>query len=247
MKKRVLIPTLLVLLFIALTGCSTMSMTVMPLHKPEPDVAVNKEALAKIRTIAVLPFQDSDKSDALYLPSPPWPPVTPKRRYPYKNDGEVVANLLATEFVKSFKFRMLDRHHLDKILQEQRLQGSGLFDAERAVDIGKLVAADAVIFGRVNICCFDKQYRYQGGNRIDQELAFVSIDYRMVSVGKAEIIAFAHHELNSQNLLANPITMTHQEIMENPNKYTDAIPSLDLVVKQLIHESIMPVLAAAKN
>jgi len=238
---------LLLPLLVSVLCVSCVSMTIVPLKKTVPDVSVNAMPLKNIRTVAVLPFENSEKTDMTYLPSPPWPSQTPKRRYPYKNDGEVVSDLVSAELAKSFAFSVVERKKIKDVLEEQRFQQSSLIDPSTAVELGKLVGAQAVVFGRVNICCFDKQYRYSGNGRVEQELAFVNIDFKLADVETGAVIAFVHHELSTQHLLQGPVTMNNQEIMQNPNKYTDALPAVDQVMRQLIRECVAPIVEGKKS
>lgn len=44
---------------------------------------------------------------------------------------------------------VVERRHLERVLEEQRRTASGPFDERKAIELGKLVAADAIITGRL--------------------------------------------------------------------------------------------------
>lgn len=93
---------------------------------------------AKIRTIAVYPFQ----RDSVGLSSKVETALASKRI-----DGES-------------HFTMVSRNDSERIFQEQRLQNSGLLDEATSVEVGNLLGAQAHISGVVNVAeATDKHYR----------------------------------------------------------------------------------------
>ena len=61
--------------------------------------------------------------------------------------GNVVSDRLTTKIVKLKKFQVIDRQSLQKILEEQKLQTSGVVDPETAKKIGKVLGVEAIITG----------------------------------------------------------------------------------------------------
>ena len=231
-----------------LAGCvSVTKMTVVPLPRPTPDVAINSPVLSSIRSIAVLPFEDSDKIRRTALPSPPFPKGTIKQRYPYTHDGEVIADGITTYLAKSFQFKMIDRKNVKELLQEQAFQVSGVVNESKAVQVGKLVGADAILFGKVNSCLLDKQWKYKGKSYITQEIAILNVDFKLIHVESGEVAVIAHHELTTQHLMNAPVEMVNTKIVENPNYYTSRTPGLDQVIKSLLDETLQPVINAKRS
>jgi len=72
----------------------------------------------------------------------------------FKNDkvglsNKVEANLASFSIDNKNYFTMVSRNDFDKIVQEQRIQNSGLVDVETATEIGHLIGAQAIISGNV--------------------------------------------------------------------------------------------------
>ena len=64
--------------------------------------------------------------------------------------GETVAELFAAEFSQSTMFRVVERKNLGKVLDEQALQLTGATDGGNAVQVGKLLDAQALLYGSVS-------------------------------------------------------------------------------------------------
>ena len=63
--------------------------------------------------------------------------------------GELAAYKLTEYLVQTNRFTVLEREKIDNILQEQGLSMTGVIDQNSAVEIGKLLGVDALIFGNV--------------------------------------------------------------------------------------------------
>ena len=71
-------------------------------------------------------------------------------RYARVNVGEQISALLTDYMVnQQVNFQLVERDRLNTILSEQNLISSGVVDPSRAVDLGRLLGADALIFGTV--------------------------------------------------------------------------------------------------
>ena len=57
---------------------------------------------------------------------------------------------LSTALAKTGTFELVERSQLDKVLQELRIQNSGLIDSATAMKLGKLVGAKAVLIGSIS-------------------------------------------------------------------------------------------------
>jgi len=66
-----------------------------------------------------------------------------------EGSGELAAYKLTEYLVQTNRFTVLEREKIDKILQEQGLSMTGVIDQNSAVEIGKLLGVDALIFGNV--------------------------------------------------------------------------------------------------
>jgi len=92
-------------------------------------------------TLAVLPFSQDGKEAA---------------------DGGELTNTLITQLLTLRRFTILESNALDKILEEQALWMSGMVDESKAMDIGKLAGADAIIMGYAE----DNQNYYKVGAKV---------------------------------------------------------------------------------
>ena len=72
----------------------------------------------------------------------------------FKNDSmgfsnKIEANLAGFRIDNKKYFTMISRNDFDKIVEEQRLQNSGLVDVETVTEVGHLIGAQAIISGNV--------------------------------------------------------------------------------------------------
>jgi TolB-like protein len=63
--------------------------------------------------------------------------------------GRFLSEELTTRLVRSGRCQVIERHLLDKMLEEQKLGASGLIDEATAIRLGKLLGADAILAGTV--------------------------------------------------------------------------------------------------
>ncbi len=76
---------------------------------------------------------------------------------PFEGKGEAedlsksVTDKMITQLVNLRRFRVIERNALEEVMQEQKFGISGMVDENTAVEVGKLVGADVIIFGSI-IC-----------------------------------------------------------------------------------------------
>ncbi|MDK9693498.1 MAG: hypothetical protein OEL19_04525 [Sulfurimonas sp.] len=100
-------------------------------------------------------------------------------------------------------FTVISRKDLDDVIAEQKLQSSGLVDVSKAVEVGNLLGAEAIISGSVSKISSNDTYYYENRYRcVDKKCNNVveysvgctkrviglSADLRMVDVAKGDII-----------------------------------------------------------
>lgn len=68
--------------------------------------------------------------------------------------------------VSDDRFNVADRKHLEKIIEEQKLQLTGVLDDSKMVEMGKLVGVQQTIVGNLNA---DEEYRFVTLKLIDVE------------------------------------------------------------------------------
>ncbi|MBI4976951.1 MAG: hypothetical protein HZC28_05680 [Spirochaetes bacterium] len=64
--------------------------------------------------------------------------------------GSSVSELMRTEMFNTGLFRVVEREQMDKIMKEQALQSTGCTDTECAVQVGKLLAVDRMLVGKIS-------------------------------------------------------------------------------------------------
>jgi curli biogenesis system outer membrane secretion channel CsgG len=119
------------------------------------------------------------------------------------NAGKAIASLLANEFSRLSNIAVIERGQMEKLLQEQKLQMSGVSSESSAVEIGEIIGADAVVVGEVS--------DYSSWSSLIGNGSTVSFSARMIDVKTGKLIAsgsiskIEHMMLafqNAQNLAA---------------------------------------------
>jgi curli biogenesis system outer membrane secretion channel CsgG len=67
------------------------------------------------------------------------------------NRSRDISDYVGQTFTKAGEFKVYDRNNLPGILKEHKLQMSGVFDETTTLKAGKLIAADLIITGRVQM------------------------------------------------------------------------------------------------
>ncbi len=127
---------------------------------------------------------------------------------PFENDrvglsDKIEVNLANQKIDNKNYFTTISRKDFDKIIEEQKVQSSGLVDATTAATVGNLLGAEAIISGRVGrVTSNDTHYfqeRYRCADKKCKEMISyqvrcvnrvvgLSADIRMVDVAKGDII-----------------------------------------------------------
>jgi len=127
---------------------------------------------------------------------------------PFKNDSVGLASKIEVDLASSKiddenYFTLVSRDNLNNILKEQKLQNSGLMDKDDAVNIGKLIGAQAIVSGQVHqlnsadsyfyekrLRCLDKKCKQFIYYNISCKKRVVSLDaeVKIVDIEKGDII-----------------------------------------------------------
>jgi hypothetical protein len=94
--------------------------------------------------------------------------------------GRTVASLLAAEYLKRGRFRMVGREAIDEAMSRAKLPPGALIGDAAALRVGRLTRADYVIFGDIGKFTVERSGK-------DNNLAKVTIDYKMVAVEMGRI------------------------------------------------------------
>jgi curli biogenesis system outer membrane secretion channel CsgG len=151
---------LLLLALLAAGGCAA-----------GPDV-INAQELARVKTVAVLPFADAPGYNA-------------------QNSGQAVSGFVTTELVAWGRYKIAERSRLNSVVSEQDLQDAQLTDADAAMRIGKLLGVDAIIVGSASQYDMDKTQVYLHVIPLVSRDYKVGISVRMIDTTSGQVI-YAH-------------------------------------------------------
>lgn len=68
----------------------------------------------------------------------------------HQETADAVADILSTELFNSKKFNVVERQLITRILEEQKLQMTGVTDMSQAVEIGKVLNVEKIMIGSVS-------------------------------------------------------------------------------------------------
>ncbi|QOY55381.1 hypothetical protein HUE87_03850 [Candidatus Sulfurimonas marisnigri] len=74
-------------------------------------------------------------------------------------------------------FTTISRSDINKVLEEQRLQNSGLFDDSSSVKMGKLLGAQALISGNVSVVSMSDKYFYKKRTKCSDDKCKETYEY----------------------------------------------------------------------
>jgi TolB-like protein len=116
--------------------------------------------------------------------------------------GDLVSETFTSALVNSSAFKIIERAQLDKVIKEMEFSQTGFIETSNAVEIGKMLHADAIITGSVAL--LGKKIQ-MNARIIDIESAYVisaetrTTDYNLENVSKIarEIVASLSQKLNN--------------------------------------------------
>jgi len=105
--------------------------------------------------------QNIEQEKITVLPFSGWQGSNSRTRSEYQN---ILTDKIVTRIIKSHRFSVVDRSHLQTIIKEQNLQLSGIIDESTAVRIGGLIGVDKFILGSFtrNSTEYHKAEYYEG-------------------------------------------------------------------------------------
>jgi curli biogenesis system outer membrane secretion channel CsgG len=115
-------------------------------------------------------------------------------QYWWHGGGEAAQDVFITELVKSGKFRVVEREHINAILQEKGLVLSGDIDPSTAMQIGKLLGAEYLLAGAVTEYGYDETNVHTPGVRrlpgvsVGKKTFTAAINARIFDVSTGEIV-----------------------------------------------------------
>ncbi len=111
-----------------------------------------------------------------------------KTAYGQRRLGTAASDVLLTELGKSQKFILIERAKLDKVMEEQKLQTTGMIDANTVSQVGKILGLDAIVVGVVS------QFGVKTGGsdylltQSKQQVAECTVDIRVIEVETGKIL-----------------------------------------------------------
>ena len=105
----------------------------------------------KISFILVFTFIISIKQANTQHYSKPVLAVMPfKQNGFYDSDIDFIINLVSSVFVKTGKYKVLERWQIEAVLEEQKINLTGIVDEQLAIKAGKFLSANNVVIGYLN-------------------------------------------------------------------------------------------------
>ena len=110
--------------------------------------------------------QNFEQQKITVLPFSGWQGGNSRTISEYQN---ILTDKIVTRIIKSHRFSVVDRSHLQTIVKEQKLQLSGLIDESTAIRIGGLLGVDKFILGSFtrNSTEYHKAEYYEGKKTTD--------------------------------------------------------------------------------
>jgi len=115
---------------------------------------------------AVLCAQSADLENITVLPFSGWQSSSTREIREYQN---ILTDKIVTRIIKSHRFNVIDRSHLDQIIKEQKLQLSGTIDEATMVQMGRIIGIEKFITGSFtrNSTEYHKAEYYEGKKTTD--------------------------------------------------------------------------------
>jgi len=121
--------------------------------------------------------------------------------------GRELGEDLTHALFQTGRFEVLDREHIEGIMQEHRLSSTGIVDEETAVHLGKLIGTAVLLFGRISIYKYDEtlahsDYKDKKGSHRSytrKGTAHVTATLQLVNVETGKILAVK--KLSSDDLV----------------------------------------------
>lgn len=192
-------------------NCITGGLVLRPRDKEKSQCSASPRlSLYKIKNIAVFPFETSPRTEkGDYVP-----PYAKRKHKPIpmyihlEDDGNVVATSFEKQLIRTYRYKVVDRRKINRIVKEIELRQTGLIDEKNLVKIGKLTGADAVITGKINIAAAALQWQSYGDIVYAAYIGYVNLQLRMTDVETGEVVWVCDVKRNSLNYINDPITIS---------------------------------------
>ncbi len=159
-------------------------------------------------------------------------------------ETNLLTSKLITALAKSEKVQVVEREKMAVIMGELELTEAGLTDPERSVEAGKLLGADYLVFGSVNLLDPEvefKQLPYDAGTQRIMRLT-VAADIRVVEAETGRIVTAETKKARGTSKELNP----RERSRELPAEFQHEV--YDKLVEQLVDsvlDALFPIKVAA--
>lgn len=151
----------------------------------------------------------------------------------YRTRGHAndVRDSLTNALFTSERFEVVDREHIQKIIEEQKLGHSGMVDENTAGELGKFVGAAAFVFGRVQTSNYNEttekgsSYTTKEGNRrttyYRKGVYTLNVNVKLIDINTARIIAMK--TINSKSSKRTSATNQSAPSIDSQALYSKAL------------------------
>jgi len=152
-------------------------------------------------------------------------------RAPVELVGASIADMFATELLRTYKYQLVERSQMEKVLGEQALGLKGVTDSATAVKVGKMLGVQGVIVGTVP----EYGYRAMG----PAKLPSIGLNIRMIDVTDGTIVwsitnsGLSHTPTSlsafAERLIRQTVPSLIREMVRSSDTYAVNLPSPQVV------------------
>lgn len=203
-----------------------------------------------VKKIAVLNFENSpqDKKEK-FEPSKLGHNIQPMEIYVYlgEEDGAVFASMFEKALARTYKYSMIERRRIDKVMKEIAFSQTGFISNEDALSVGKMLSADAIIVGKVINAYSHLEVKLKGTSFLCTYIAHAAVEFRMIHLETGEIIWNCNIARNTLNYLDNKLSVKNTEVVANPHIFDQPLHGgtpeerLNFVLGRIAEEAAMEI------
>jgi curli biogenesis system outer membrane secretion channel CsgG len=228
----------------ALAGCLTLHVPPSDPKEPVYSAAVDFD-FSRLKSVAALPLEDkvSRETDSVETLNPQVPTID-LMEWPIDRPGDYIQSKLENALVGT-RFTVVGRTRLAKTVEELDLQGSDLVDQDTAVEVGKQVGAQAIVFGTVTRCGHQRLVRLDGmGGFIYVNIPDVAFSVNMVDVATGRVVWTCSARDTGRRFLTEKLSVTLGEFV-NDISVVEVLGDLERLSAVLAKECVATIPGAA--
>jgi len=140
---------------------------------------------------------------------------------PFSNSGVRMADVIATRLMALTQCRLVERSQLKHVLEELKLQMTDLVNLDKLREVGRLLGADAVVFGRAEGWTWANRFGW--GNSLDAAFRLVDVKTGEVLWATEGAVVRINTTDDVYQLLATDICEKLSVQMQSVNKNTSVV------------------------